>query len=126
MKLLDWLLHSQVTVKTGVPLGPPLSFTGAPIYFLMLLACWIGSWVWIASDAQKRGKSPFWAVFFLFFAGWPLSIAWWCWLRPPYLDPLPVEGRKLSAWEWSILAIIIVVFVATLFIASDLVSQSGR
>ena len=41
------------------------------------------SFIWITEDAQKRVKSGCLAFLFIFAAGWPFSLLWWLWLRPP-------------------------------------------
>lgn len=49
---------------------------------LAIIAVCVGSLVWVSRDARKRNKNVFAALLFILLAGWPLSFAWWLWLRP--------------------------------------------
>ena len=51
---------------------------------VILIGLALYSFIWITEDAQKRGKSGCLAFLFLIAAGWPLSLLWWLWLRPPF------------------------------------------
>ena len=53
---------------------------------LLILALY--SFIWITEDAQKRGKSGCLAFLFILAAGWPFSLLWWVWLRPPRATPV--------------------------------------
>lgn len=50
---------------------------------IVVLVAFLWSVIWILRDSEQRGKSGILAMIFLLAAGWPLSILWWLWLRPP-------------------------------------------
>ena len=59
-----------------------------PVIFVIpcLIAILVGvvvSFVWVCQDARKRGKNRVLTLAFILLAGWPVSILWWLWLRPP-------------------------------------------
>ncbi len=66
---------------------------------LVIVTLFVWSLVWICRDANRRGKSGFWAFVFALAACYPLSLIWWLWLRPPrqYLAPPPIPGRPIPA-----------------------------
>ena len=55
------------------------------VVFVTAFAAFLWSIVWILRDSEQRGKSGCLALIFLIAVGWPLSILWWLWLRPPML-----------------------------------------
>lgn len=84
--VLLWLLKPGGSLHLGylqVEQAPPLAV-------LAILAFGLWSLRWIHRDAERRGKSGVGAFFFAVLAGWPLSLLWWRWLRPPLL-----EARRL-------------------------------
>ncbi len=64
--------------------GGPLWFRTAAI--IAVAALFIGTLIWVFRDAERRGRGGCIALLFLFSAGWPFSILWWLWLRPPLLQ----------------------------------------
>lgn len=66
-------------VQFIIPGPPGVKLAVSVVFFVLALY----SFIWITEDAQKRGKSGCLAFFFLIAAGWPLSLLWWVWLRPP-------------------------------------------
>jgi len=62
--------------------GRGIKASVSPFVLLLGFLVFIGSMIWVARDAGKRGKSGFWACLFALMAGWPLSLLWWMWLRP--------------------------------------------
>lgn len=60
----------------------------APLVFLLVaLGVWLWSGVWIARDANARGK-PGWLVAILaLFIAWPISLLVWIALRPEHRPP---------------------------------------
>ena len=94
----DWLFSSQASFD--VP-SVPCHLTGPPILLLALVA---GSAWWAARDATRRGKSAPLAFVFVLFAGWPLSLLFWRWLRPALLPgtvhpPSPPPNNALQRTE---------------------------
>ena len=59
------------------------SISGSVLVMIPMLLAVAYSFYATAKDATRRGKDPFLAVLFIHFACWPLSYAWWRWLRPP-------------------------------------------
>ena len=62
------------------PEGPPAFQV---VVLVIVFAAFLWSIVWILRDSEQRGKSGILAVIFLAVSGWPLSVLWWLWLRPP-------------------------------------------
>jgi hypothetical protein len=61
-----------------------LSIDNAPMWvIIVILISWFFSSAWIIRDSIVRGKNPFVVFLFHTIAGWPLSILWWLYLRPP-------------------------------------------
>ena len=60
--------------------GSPFLVIPALIILVILFAL---SVAWATNDASKRGKNIFLAVLFIILTGWPISLFWWLWLRPP-------------------------------------------
>jgi hypothetical protein len=91
MEALKWFFVSSSKLDLlGIHIEAP------PVVQLGVLALLIWSLVFAVNDAGRRGKSPFLALLFVLFAGWPLSLAWWLWLRPsgppaPPRFPLPPQ-----------------------------------
>ena len=50
--------------------------------FLIFIAFFSWTLIWLARDAKKRNKNILVAILFILFTGWPLSFIWWHWLRP--------------------------------------------
>lgn len=75
-----------------ITMGGPAWLQWSELLIIVALGVW--SLVWICLDANRRGKSSFWALVFAFAACWPLSLVWWLWLRPPrqYLAPPPIPN----------------------------------
>ena len=48
-----------------------------------ILFVFLGLFVWLYQDARKRNKNEIVTILFIVLAGWPLSLVWWFWLRPP-------------------------------------------
>ena len=67
-----------------------ITLEGPPIFLFGAIAALIFSSVRVLRDARERGKSQLLAFIFLIAAGWPLSILWWMWLRPPRVPPPPM------------------------------------
>jgi hypothetical protein len=64
--------------------GPGGSYFHGPACLpLAYLALAIASLIWVYGDARKRGKNGVLALLFVLFTGFPLSLIWWLWLRPP-------------------------------------------
>ncbi len=61
---------------------------------LLVGGAFVWSLIWIARDAERRGRSGCVALLFLVAASWPLSILWWLWLRPPLHPRLPLPRKK--------------------------------
>jgi len=59
-----------------------VQISAPPWILLLLFLVFMGSLIWLARDAGRRGKSGFWACVFAVMAGWPVSLLWWLWLRP--------------------------------------------
>jgi len=76
-EFLIWFFTSEMSVDSPGP-----SIKGPPVVFVILLALVIKSCVWVARDADRRGKKPSIAVLFVLLAWWPFSLLWWKWLRP--------------------------------------------
>ena len=54
--------------------------------YLAVMTAW-----WAFADAKARGKNPWLVVLFVMTAGWPISIWWWQWLRPPEITEKPKQ-----------------------------------
>jgi len=70
-------------VKIDVP-GPVWFQSTVGIIFSIVA---IASFIWVVVDGDRRGKSGCLVFVFILAAGWPLSLVWWLWLRPPLPDP---------------------------------------
>ena len=56
----------------------------------------ITSLIWVYQDAELREKKGWHAVLFALLTGWPLSLVWWCWLRPE-AERHPINWKRLKA-----------------------------
>jgi hypothetical protein len=78
MKYLNsFFLESSCSLK-----APGIEISCPPFILVLFVLVLFGSLIWVARDALRRGKSGIVAVLFALVAGWPLSLAWWFWLRP--------------------------------------------
>jgi hypothetical protein len=79
------------------------TISGCPAFILLLTIVWWFSCEWVSFDAARRGKSARVGFWFAMLAGWPLSLLWWRWLRPPqvvksFLEPAshPVGRNEVN------------------------------
>jgi hypothetical protein len=56
---------------------------GPFIFIALVIGFSLAALPWVYEDAKKRDKNGILAFLFIVTAGWPLSILWWLWLRPP-------------------------------------------
>jgi len=59
------------------------------IVSLITVGLCVWSLFWIFNDAKKRGKNSWGVVLFAIVAGYPISLLWWLWLRPPQINQPP-------------------------------------
>jgi hypothetical protein len=69
------------------------NLTGNDLADLIMFAVWLylavlTAW-WAFADAKARGRNPWLVVLFVMTTGWPISIWWWQWLRPPEIKEKP-------------------------------------
>jgi len=67
--------------------GTGLQIDHAPDWVIIIISItWLITSIWIVRDSLSRGKNPFAIFLFHTIAGWPLSIIWWCYLRPEIIN----------------------------------------
>ena len=83
--IAKWCFTGEVTLEMP---HPPLTMTGPPIISLIFLFFLMWSLRWATRDGARRGKSKVAVGFFILYSGWPISLLFWRWLRPPLPMPL--------------------------------------
>jgi hypothetical protein len=59
----------------------------ASLFFVLFVALWVWSLVWVYRDAQSRGKSGLLVVLLVALFWWPVSLLIWIAYRPVYGVP---------------------------------------
>jgi hypothetical protein len=78
------ILLSPASFKSpGLNLEGPAVLVLPGIIAILLLSIW--SFIWLFYDARKRSNNGLVAIVFVIITGWPLSLLWWFWLRPPLI-----------------------------------------
>lgn len=85
---LIWIFTAKSSLE--FPISWPARIEGPPALILTCVILFILSIRWAACDATRRGKSGFVAGVFVLIAGWPVSLLFWRWLRPPVSTPPPL------------------------------------
>ena len=67
------------------------TFKGPLIVFALVIGFSVASLAWACEDAKKRNKDGYLAFIFICTAGWPFSLLWWLWLRPPLIKKQKIE-----------------------------------
>lgn len=95
----EWLFVAHASLQLP---GSVLPISAPPFVILVYLGVVIWSIRWVARDANARGKAGAVVGVFAFFCGWPLSLIFWRWVRPPLLltpPPLPVGSGYVYPTE---------------------------
>jgi len=79
---LIWFFTAECSLQTQVG-----TVKGPPVFLLLCFIALIYSLMWVARDAEKRGKSIVLAILFVLIFCWPFSLLAWRWLRPPICVP---------------------------------------
>lgn len=84
MDLLTRLLEPTTCEVGGISFGGPTIIV-IPVG-IAAIVCLVISVAWAFKDARRRGKNGILASLFIVSAGWPASLFWWQWIRPPIKD----------------------------------------
>ena len=68
----------------------PLAVVGFSLFFVLLIALFVISLVWVFRDAELRGKSGLLVALMVALLSWPIGLLVWIVFRPN----LPSEARS--------------------------------
>lgn len=83
-RIVDFIFAPIMAVLSPVAFSVPgFSAHGPAIFVAAVIVLLLAPAAWVYLDARNRNKSGIIAILFIFLTGYPFSLVWWLWLRPP-------------------------------------------